>query len=428
MWEGAEVDTCCEVDLTESERRIKSHIEEGRFLQALEPAASQHEESEAAADANCVSLRLQASWVIRGQDLEEVGEIEGGSFGKVILCRLNSEKHQQQTVVVKRIPDELACSPKNRDGFIRECLLLRSLRSKGRSNIVEFVGISVVESAKAGRWPGVQLVQEFCTHGCLGQLLLKQMRTTGGRPTLQPSLYTQIQALGWIVQVAEALKDMHSATPPIIHRDVKPDNIFLTDCGDGQVVAKLGDFGAAKRIRRLKASDSFGNENTRKSFDQPPPEQLYELPSRGFRGARAYMAPELLMGSAYNDKVDMFSLGVSLYEMLHGCIMVVLVSESEHTIEEDVDAYLRRVVGGYRIACQPELSPELQQIIAKMWAHNPDDRPNADEAISMLEAALLNLRQSAERVDSASQARHQGDDHLAEQNAQAGCCSKCAIM
>lgn len=151
----------------------------------------------------------------------------------------------------------------------------------------------------------------------------------------------------------------------------------------------------------------------------------------------------------------MFSLGVSLYEMLHGCIMVVLVSESEHTIEEDVDAYLRRyvpppplylfawrssrgnqrlrdsccrVVGGYRIACQPELSPELQQIIAKMWAHNPDDRPNADEAISMLEAALLNLRQSAERVDSASQARHQGDDHLAEQNAQAGCCNKCAIM
>lgn len=94
-------------------------------------------------------------------------------------------------------------------------------------------------------------------------------------------------------------------------------------------------------------------------------------------GSKAYMAPELLTGRRYNEKVlnpnltglapvwlrapgagdnhrlcdcfpwdqvDIFSLGVTLYELLHSCIMVVVVSASEHTILEDVQSYAQRQV------------------------------------------------------------------------------------
>jgi hypothetical protein len=163
------------------------------------------------------------SWLIGADELEEVGDLGEGSFGKVKLCHLNCRSRGLvgQKVVVKRIPEDLASSRKGMACFVTECLLLRSL--KDRSNIVDFLGISVEDArSPVGGGRKVQLVQEFCDQGCLGQLLLKQMKMTGGKPTVAPSEYSIAQAVRWVMQVARALSYLHNCTPPVVHRDVKP--------------------------------------------------------------------------------------------------------------------------------------------------------------------------------------------------------------
>ena len=92
--------------------------------------------------------------------------------------------------------------------------------------------------------------------------------------------------MGWFVQMSLALSYLHSKK--ILHRDLKPANIFLSE---GKRVIKLGDFGVTKVL-----------SNT--------------LPMAKTKiGTPYYMAPELLLGDAYNYKADVWSLGCVLYEL-----------------------------------------------------------------------------------------------------------------
>ena len=96
-----------------------------------------------------------------------------------------------------------------------------------------------------------------------------------------------------ILDMARALKvmDQHG----VMHRDIKPNNIFLThlDENDGERVAKLGDFGCS----------IFRKDNT---FDSI--------------GTILYAAPEILKNLKYNEKCDLWSLGVTLYELYFGLL------------------------------------------------------------------------------------------------------------
>jgi serine/threonine protein kinase len=84
-----------------------------------------------------------------------------------------------------------------------------------------------------------------------------------------------------------ALYEIHSKA--IIHRDIKPHNIFLNDT---QEIAKLGDFGVSRRIE---------------------PGQDFALT---FAGTPYYVSPEILNERPYNTKADIWALGVTLYELI----------------------------------------------------------------------------------------------------------------
>jgi hypothetical protein len=110
------------------------------------------------------------------------------------------------------------------------------------------------------------------------------------------------KAIEYGVQIAQGLAAAHEGG--FVHRDVKPENLFITS--DGRV--KILDFGLAKVIAPATASGS-GSDVTRTVLDTTPGIIL---------GTVAYMSPEQVRGQAIDQRSDIFALGTVLYEMLSG--------------------------------------------------------------------------------------------------------------
>ena len=153
-----------------------------------------------------------------------------------------------------------------------------------------------------------------------------------------------------IKQVLEALDTVHEAG--ILHRDVKPENIIITEDN----TAKLTDFG----IARIEASNlTFTLE---------------------LLGTPAYMAPESFTNSIKKDqRSDIFSVGVIYYELLTG-----VKPFSGETIEEMMESVQNDLpVEPCKIA--QNLDPHIQDVLGKMLAKNPKERfKSATEVIKAL--------------------------------------------
>jgi hypothetical protein len=136
---------------------------------------------------------------------------------------------------------------------------------------------------------GAYLVMELVAGETLGSILKRARRI--------PATLTA----DWLEQILAAVGAAHTAG--VIHRDLKPDNIFITHGDKGRKVAKVLDFGLAK-IKHLEGGDSAG------------PTAVPLTTPGAVMGTFAYMAPEQLMGGVVSERSDLFSLGVITVEML----------------------------------------------------------------------------------------------------------------
>ncbi|MBK9264440.1 MAG: serine/threonine protein kinase [Polyangiaceae bacterium] len=155
-------------------------------------------------------------------------------------------------------------------------------------------------------------------------------------------------------QIAETMADVHDAD--VIHRDLKPGNVMLVSDEKERlgIRPKIFDFGIAK-VHVLTGDD----------------EQATTLPkTRGFIGTPRYAAPEQSMpGKANTDKIDVYALGLILYEMLAGKRLF----ESEDGFEE---IYKRHnIEPGVLSELLPEVPRGLVELMGEMLAKKPEDRP-----------------------------------------------------
>lgn len=129
----------------------------------------------------------------------------------------------------------------------------------------------------------------------------------------------------------------------VLHRDIKPQNIFMSANGD----YKLGDFG----ISKIAQKTSYGTHV----------------------GTPKYMAPEVYNNQPYGIAADIYSLGLVLYWMLNERRMPFLPISRKITMAMDEDARARRL-SGEKIPAPANGSDELKRIILKACAFNPQDR------------------------------------------------------
>jgi serine/threonine protein kinase/Flp pilus assembly protein TadD len=164
------------------------------------------------------------------------------------------------------------------------------------------------------------------------------------------------KALQTAIEIAEALCEAHRAG--LIHRDLKPSNIMLTPTG-----AKLMDFGLAKLLN--PGADDFRTRSTT---------------AAGIVGTAAYMSPEQALGETVNQRSDLFSFGIILYEMFTGRHPwhQDAVFEVVHAIVHDDTPELPSSIQN----CE-----ELERIVRKTLQKDSADRyDSADDILSDLRA------------------------------------------
>ena len=130
----------------------------------------------------------------------------------------------------------------------------------------------------------------------------------------------------------------------IIHRDIKPDNIFRNDTGDW----KLGDFGIARTMEHTTTATKAGTYG--------------------------FMAPEVYHGEKYSREVDIYSLGMVLYWLLNNRRKPFLPTDHIPKPSEEEAARIKRFSGKYPIPEPLNGSAGLKRIVLKACSFNPKDR------------------------------------------------------
>jgi serine/threonine protein kinase/Flp pilus assembly protein TadD len=258
--------------------------------------------------------------------------IGAGGMGEIYKA---NDARLDRTVAIKVLPAHIAADPHARERFEREA---RAIAALNHPHICALYDV--------GSADGIDfLVMEYLD----GETLAAR---------LQRGWLSMANALEYASQIATALDAAHRAG--IVHRDFKPANVMLTPGG-----AKLVDFGIAKQLSRIVATESR--------------ETGADLTAPGIiLGTPHYMAPELIEGNDADVRTDIYAFGLVFYEMLAGKKASTLpqpVTRLRTDAPEAVDEIIARCLAedpDQRWQSAASLLEELQRL-EEGRGHNPAD-------------------------------------------------------
>ncbi|KAL3616723.1 hypothetical protein CASFOL_039117 [Castilleja foliolosa] len=270
--------------------------------------------------------------IINNRDLEELRELGSGTYGTVY-----HGKWRGSDVAIKRLkkscfPGRSSEQERLTDDFWHEASILSKLH---HPNVVAFYG--VVQDGPGGT---LATVTEYMVNGSLRHALISKDRHLDRRKRLIIAM-----------DAAFGMEYLHARN--IVHFDLKCDNLLVNLKDPSRPICKVGDFGLSK-IKR----------NT--------------LVTGGVRGTLPWMAPELLNGgsSMVSEKVDVFSFGIVLWEILTG---------EEPYANMHYGAIIGGIVNNTLRPLVPSFcDPEWRLLMEQCWAPDPLARPSFTEIAGRL--------------------------------------------
>lgn len=272
--------------------------------------------------------------------IEKIGE---GSFGKVYKAkRTERGRSFYSAIKIISIPaskgeldsvrSEMNNEQSTREYFrnlVEDCIqeIYTMEHFCGNSHVVSFEDFKVVEYLDEIGWD-ISIRMEYLTSFmdyCTGKELTEK----------------EVIKLG--CDLAMAL--IYCRKLNIIHRDVKPENIFVSRFGD----FKLGDFGIAR-------------------------EQAHTMSNMSKKGTYSYMAPEIYKGEKYDRSIDIYSLGIVLYKLMNQNRLPFLSLDKQLITYRDKETALARRMAGEKMPVPVNASADFSHIILKACAYEPGKR------------------------------------------------------
>ncbi|KAB2057662.1 hypothetical protein ES319_A11G182700v1 [Gossypium barbadense] len=269
---------------------------------------------------SCVEIPTDGTdvWEIDARQLKIENRIASGSYAD-----LYRGTYCSQEVAIKVLKPEQITREMLRE-FSQEVYIMRKIRHK---NVVQLIGACT-------RSPNLCIVTEFMARGSIYDYLHKQ-RGVFKLPSL----------LKVAVDVSKGMNYLHQNN--IIHRDLKTANLLM----DENQVVKVADFGVA----RVQSQSGVMTAET---------------------GTYRWMAPEVIEHKPYDHKADVFSFGISLWEILTG--------ELPYGLLTPLQAAVAVVQKNLRPTIPKHTHPRLRELLERCWLQDPSQRPNFSEIIDIL--------------------------------------------
>lgn len=230
--------------------------------------------------------------------------------------------------------------------LVKEFALMSRL--KGNSNIVSYENHQVIEHTDGIGW----------------DILIQMELLTPLNEYTRRNTITRQDVIRLGIDMCKALELCQKYN--IIHRDVKPENMFISDNGD----FKLGDFGIARTVEKTTSGLSK-------------------------KGTYTYMAPEVYKGDPYGSTVDIYSLGIVLYRLLNENRTPFLPAYPAPITHSDRENALAKRFSGAPIPPPSHADGRLAEIVLKACAYDPKERYSVPLRMREdLEAILYNREES----------------------------------
>ena len=251
-------------------------------------------------------------------DFDQIDEIGAGGYGRV-----NLYKHKVTGAIyaIKLIDKTKFENKIQKQLFAREVEIMYKISHK---NIVKLYSHFEDES-------NCYLVMEYIKRGNLFSLLQSQPN----------KCLDQKSIANYIVDLISSLYYLHNMNPSIIHRDIKPENLLLSD--DNHL--KLTDFGGSNYYFQNKARFTTV-------------------------GTRIYQSPEMLLNKGYDTRVDIWAIGVLIFELLCG---YPPFKKDNHSMEDNII--------NLKINWPIKMNLLGKNLISKILKVNPENRLNLEEIL-----------------------------------------------